>query len=133
MSDQPLIPESPEQSKRRLERMGFKAEQVQEMQKLAAAMAAQQVRRTIETTQNFISTVVALLSSAVGFVAALAWNNAISAWLPTISFFNTKDPVAKAFIYAIVATVFAIVVIGILGIVNSRIKGRNLINTPPST
>lgn len=132
MSDPiPTIPESPEQTKRRLERMGFKADQVQEMQKLAQAMAAQQIRRTIETTQNFISTVVALVSSAVGFVAALAWNNAISTWLPTIPFFSTHDRVTEAFIYAISATIFAVLVIGILGIVNARIKGRNLINTTP--
>ncbi len=124
-------PESPEQTKRRLERMGFKPEQVQEMQKLAAAMAQQQVRRTIQTASNFVTTVVALVSSAVGFVAAFAWNDAISHWLPTVPFFSTNSDVIKRFYYAIAATVFAIIVIAVLGVINSRIKGRNLINTPP--
>jgi hypothetical protein len=134
MSDPiPTTPETPEQTKRRLQNLGFKADQVQAVQNLASAMAAQQIRRTIETTQNFISTVVALLSSAVGIVAALAWNQAISAWLPTIPFFHTNSAVAEAFIYAISATIFAVLVIAILGIINSRIKGRNLLNTAPPT
>ena len=121
--------ESPEQSRRRLERLGFRPEQVQEMQRLAATMAQQQIRRTVDTASNFITTVVALLSSAVGIVAALAWNNAIASWLPTI--LHTKDTVTQNFYYAIVATIFAVVVIAVLGIINSRIKGRNLINNPP--
>lgn len=125
-------PENPEQAKRRLEHMGFKPDQVQEMQRLAAAMAQQQVRRTMATASNFVTTVVALLTSAVGFVAALAWNDAISHWLPTISLFQTNSDVVKRFYYALVATIFAIVVIAILGIVNNRIKGQNLINNNPN-
>jgi uncharacterized membrane protein len=131
MSQDPTSTETPEQSRRRLERLGFRPEQVQEMQRMAATMAQQQVRRTVDTASNFITTVVALLSSAVGFVAALAWNNAISAWLPTIPLFNSNSDIVKKFYYALVATVFAVVVIAILGIINSRIKGRNLIGGPP--
>ncbi len=133
MSQDPstLPNETPEQSRRRLERLGFRPEQVQEMQRLASTMAQQQVRRSIDTASNFVATVVALLTSAVGFVAALAWNNAISTWLPTVPLFNTKDPVLKSFYYAIVATIFAVIVIAVLGIINNRIKGRNLINNPP--
>jgi CBS domain containing-hemolysin-like protein len=134
MSQDPTgIPnETPEQSRRRLERLGFRPEQVQEMQRLAATMAQQQVRRSIDTASNFITTVVALLSSAVGFVAAFAWNNAILTWLPTIPFFKTNSAVLASFYYAIAATIFAVVVIAVLGVINSRIKGRNLINNPPS-
>ena len=127
MSQDPTVNESPEQSRRRLERLGFRPEQVQEMQRLAASMAQQQVRRTVDTASNFITTVVALLSSAVGIVAALAWNNAIAAWLPTVSLFKSDSTVIKDFYYAIVATIFAVVVIALLGIINGRIKGRNLI------
>jgi CBS domain containing-hemolysin-like protein len=125
--------ENPEQAKRRLERMGFRPDQVQEMQKLAAAMAQQQVRRTMATASNFVTTVVALLTSAVGFVAALAWNDAISRWIPTISLFQTNSDVLKRFYYAFVVTVFAVIVITILGIVNNRIKGQNLINNNPNS
>jgi hypothetical protein len=126
-------PETPDQAKRRLEHLGFRPEQVQEMQKLAQAMAQQQVRRTMATASNFITTVVALLSSAVGFVAAFAWNDAIAHWLPTVSLFSTNSDVVKRFYYAIVATIFAIAVIAVLGFINGRIKGQNLINNAPPT
>ena len=120
--------ESPEQAKKRLERIGLRPEQIQEVQRAAQAMAQQQIRNTVATATNFVTTVVALLSSAVGFVAAFAWNDAISHWLGTVPFFNTNSDVNKRFIYAIFATIFAVVVIGILGLVNGRIKGRSLIN-----
>jgi uncharacterized membrane protein len=127
-SDPSATSETPEQTKRRLERLGFRPDQVQEMQKLASAMAQQQIRRTMATAQNFVTTVVALVSSAVGFVAAFAWNDAISHWLPTVPLFQTNSDVLKRFYYALVATIFAIIVIAILGVINSRIKGQNLIN-----
>jgi CBS domain containing-hemolysin-like protein len=126
MSDQPT--ESPEQAKRRLERMGLRPEQVQEVQRAAQALAQQQVKNAMTTASNFITTVVALLSSAVGIVAALAWNTAIASWLPTLNIFKSNDKVTQNFAYAIVATIFAVLVIAILGIINGRIKGRSLIN-----
>jgi hypothetical protein len=124
--------ESPEQVKRRLEMRGFSRDQVAEMQKLASAMAQQQMKNTVQATTNFISTVVTLLSSAVGFVAAFAWNDAISHWIPTVPLLSTQSDVDKRFIYALFATLFAVVVIAVLGIVNGRIKGRSLIPTQNS-
>ncbi|MBA3823133.1 MAG: hypothetical protein H0X24_04395 [Ktedonobacterales bacterium] len=133
MSQDPstLPNETPEQARRRLERLGFRPEQVQEMQRLAATMAQQQIRRTVDTASNFITTVVALLSSAVGFVAAFAWNSAIASWLPTVPLFHTDSIVLKNFYYALVATLFAVIVIAILGVITNRIKGRNLIGNSP--
>ena len=125
--------ESPEQAKKRLERIGLRPEQIQEVQRAAQAMAQQQIKNTVAAASNFLSTVVALLSSAVGFVAAFAWNTAIQGWLN--SQVNLKDPNTRNFVYAIVATLFAVVVIGILGFINGRLKGRNLIvnsNNPQS-
>lgn len=119
--------DSPEQVKKRLEMRGFSREQVGEMQKLAAAMAQQQVKNSIGAASNFVSTVVALLSSAVGFVAAFAWNDAIKGWLSSAELFKSSDTNVRNFTYAIVATVFAVIVIAILGIVNGRIKGKSLI------
>jgi uncharacterized membrane protein len=125
--------ENPEQTRRRLERMGLNREQIQEVQRSMQAMAAQQMRNTIGLASNFLSTVVALLSSAVGFVAAFAWNDAIQKWLNAQSLFNSKDPTIKAFYYAIGATIFAIVVISILGFINGRLKGRSLISATTNT
>jgi hypothetical protein len=94
-------------------------------------LAAHQVQHVMVATGNLISTLIFLLSSALALVAALAWNKAISDWLPTVKLFNLTDPIAKDFLYALVATVFAVVLIGVLGVINSRIKGKNLLEQSP--
>jgi hypothetical protein len=93
-------------------------------------LAAHQVQHIIVATGNLVSTLIFLLSSALALVAALAWNKAISDWLPTVKLFNLTNPIAKDFLYAGVATVFAVVVIAILGVINNRIKGKNLLQQP---
>ncbi len=95
-------------------------------------LAAHQVQHVVVATGNLISTLIFLLSSALALVAALAWNTAISQWLQTVSLFGLHDSTTKSFVYALVATVFAVVVIAILGAINNRIKGKNLlIQSPP--
>jgi VIT1/CCC1 family predicted Fe2+/Mn2+ transporter len=129
MSNPSPMTDSPEHARRRLQLRGFTSEQAQEVQRLAQAMAQQQVQRAVSATSNFVTTVVTLLSSAVGFVAAFAWNTAIQTWLQTLNVGN-GSLVERDFIYAIIATVFAIVVIGVLGFIHGRIKGRNLMEMP---
>ncbi len=94
-------------------------------------LAAHQVQHIVVATSNVISTLIFLLSSALALVAALAWNKAISDWLPTVQWFNVRNPLAKDFAYALVATAFAIVLIGVLGFVNGRLKGKNLLLQQP--
>ncbi len=115
---------------KRFEIRGMSREQTQQIQQLAAQMASQQVQRAMQATSNFITTVVALVSSALGFVAALAWNNAIQTWLASIDKVSVTS-VEGEFIYALVATGFAIIVILILGFITSRIfkQGKNLITS----
>jgi hypothetical protein len=97
------------------------------------ATVAQEVQHQVEhvfiATANFASTVIALLVSALGVVAALAWNKALSDWLPTV--IHLDDPLARDFAYAGVATFVAIVTVPILGFVNSRLRGRNLLMLQP--
>jgi|GEM_PF-1011133 len=116
--------------KKRLELKGFSREQAQAVHQMATQMAAQQARRAVAATSSFLTTVVTLVSSAVGFVAAFAWNDALQAWLKTQ--YNAGDAVQGKLIYALVATVFAVVVIGILGLIHGRLlkDGKNLINNP---
>ncbi|HKD77470.1 MAG TPA: DUF5654 family protein [Ktedonobacterales bacterium] len=123
MADQ----ETPEQTRRRLELRGFTKEQAQAVQQAAAQMAQAQVQRVTNATSNFITTVVALISSAFGFAAALAWNSAIQAWIPTVTGIK-QGSVPGQIVYALAATALAIVVIAVLGIISSRIKGgRNML------
>jgi hypothetical protein len=90
-------------------------------------IALQEVQALVLATSNLVTTVSALVASALGFVAALAWNKAIQDWLPTIHFLNFDDPLAKDFAYAIAVTLFAVVVITALSLLNRRLKGKNLL------
>lgn len=68
-----------------------------------------------------IQTMIALASASLGLVAALAWNEAIKALLAQL---HLGDSLSGLFAYAIVATVFAIVVLVWLGKIASRIGGQ---------
>jgi hypothetical protein len=68
-----------------------------------------------------IQTMISLASASLGLVAALAWNEAIKALLAKL---NLGDSLAGLFIYAIVATILAVVVLIWLGKIASRIGGE---------
>lgn len=91
------------------------------------AFVTQEVRQVVVATSSFVVTIVALLASAFGVVAALAWNKAISDWLASVNLFDISDPHGKEFVDAIVITVIAIVGVTVLGIIVSRLRGRNLL------
>jgi uncharacterized membrane protein len=98
------------------------------MQRVAQDVANQQFRRALMITNNLIISVVALLSTAFALVTALAWNRAVSDWLPTVPFLTIRDPLLKEFAYAGLLTIFVIVSVGVLGLVTQRLEGRNLMN-----
>lgn len=104
----------------------FTFDQMLEIQKATQEVALDQLRKTVTIASNVLITLVALLASAFGLVTALAWNKAISDWLPTTEIFGTSDPLIKEFGYAALITIFAVVVIGFLGIFTSRLRGQNL-------
>ena len=60
-----------------------------------------------------IETIAALMTAAFGFVAALAWNQAIQTALAQV-FTNPEDPTGM-FIYAIVITIVAVIAIILIG------------------
>jgi hypothetical protein len=68
-----------------------------------------------------IQTMISLASASLGLVAALAWNEAIKALLAKL---NLRDSLAGLFIYAVVATILAVVVLIWLGRIASRIGGE---------
>ena len=76
-------------------------------------------------TRIIIQTMITLASAALGLVAALAWNEAIK---ETITSLLGKDEgLLGLYIYAILATVIAIVVLLILARAASRIGGEAVI------
>ena len=74
----------------------------------------------------FIQTMIALASASLGLVAALAWNEAIKATIKKV--LGDADGLAGLYIYAIAATVLAIVVLTMLARVASKIGGEARIN-----
>jgi Mn2+/Fe2+ NRAMP family transporter len=89
------------------------------------AIAQQQVEYVVIATSTVATTIFTVLASAAGLVAALAWNTALSHWLPTI--LPLDDPLAKDFAYAGIATLVAAVTIILLGVVNNRLQPKQLV------
>ena len=89
------------------------------------AIAQQQVEYVVIATSTVATTIFTVLASAAGLVAALAWNTALSHWLPTIIKLN--DPLEKDFAYAGIATLVAAVTIILLGVVNNRLQPKHLL------
>lgn len=68
-----------------------------------------------------IQTMISLASASLGLVAALAWNEAIKALLAKL---DLGDSLGSLFAYAIVATVFAILVLVALGKAAAKVGGQ---------
>ncbi len=56
----------------------------------------------------YLQTMIALASAAFGVVAALAWNSAITALVKQI--FGSGAQIVSLFIYAIIVTILAVIV-----------------------
>ena len=66
----------------------------------------------------YLQTMISLASAAFGVVAALAWNSAITALVRQI--FGSGAQVISLFLYAIIITVIAVIVMVNLGKVAER-------------
>jgi len=66
----------------------------------------------------YLQTMISLASAAFGVVAALAWNGAITALVKQI--FGEGGQIVSLFLYAIVITVIAVIVMVNLGKVAER-------------
>ena len=61
----------------------------------------------------YLQTMISLAAAAFGVVAALAWNSAITALVKQI--FGTGGQIVSLFVYAIVITIIAVIVMVNLG------------------
>jgi hypothetical protein len=77
-------------------------------------------------TRVVVQTMITLAAASLGLVAALAWNEAIKALIKRV--LGEDDSLAGLFIYAIIATVIAIVVLLILARAAARVGGEAAIN-----
>ena len=77
-------------------------------------------------TRVFIQTMITLASAALVLVAALAWNEAIRETI--LKVFGKDDSLVGLYVYALIATVVAVVVLLILARAASRAGGEAAIN-----
>ena len=91
-----------------------------------SSLAANQAKSVIILTGDLLTTTFALFTSALSLVAALAWNNFVQAWLPTVHLLSRHDQVIKELLYALTVTVIAVASVALISSARRRIRGRNL-------
>jgi hypothetical protein len=79
-----------------------------------------------ETTRIVLQSMIALSSAALGLVAALAWNDAIKETIKQL--LGGDDSLTSKYIYAVFATVIAVVVVLLLARVAAKVGGEAAIS-----
>jgi hypothetical protein len=82
--------------------------------------------RSLTTIRSLLQTMITLASASLGFVAALAWNDAIKATFK--KFLGEAATLPALYTYAIVATFTAIFVVGLLSWAASKVGGSAAIS-----
>jgi uncharacterized membrane protein YidH (DUF202 family) len=82
--------------------------------------------RSLATIRSLLQTMITLASASLGFVAALAWNDAIKATFK--KFLGEADSLGALYTYASVATIVAIVVVAVLSWMASKVGGSAIID-----
>lgn len=87
---------------------------------MAESNEAKKKSRTIEIRGEVIEKLAALITSAFGLVAALAWNSAIQQIFATV--FGSMSELYALILYAIVVTVIAVLATIYIGRIAGRMK-----------
>jgi hypothetical protein len=82
--------------------------------------------RSLLTLRSLLQTMITLASASLGFVSALAWNDAIKATFK--KFLPEGESLSALYTYAAAATIMAICVVGSLSWIASKIGGEAIIN-----
>jgi ABC-type branched-subunit amino acid transport system permease subunit len=78
----------------------------------------------MEFAKMFVQTMLTMITSAFGLVVALAWNEAIKAWMEEGLAKGDEPTTGSLFTYAIVATVVGVLFVLLIGWVASKIGGK---------
>jgi len=101
------------------------------MERVLKAQAAARAQAAASTTV-FIGTIVALVSSAFGLVAALSWNTAITSWVQGLAKGPLAplglNPTALSFVQAVIVTIIAVVAVVVLNRIAGRFAKQNAFN-----
>jgi hypothetical protein len=79
-----------------------------------------------ETTRIVLQSMIALASAALGLVAALAWNDAIKETIKQLM--DSDDSLGSKYVYAIFATLLAVVVVLVLARLAAKVGGEAAIS-----
>lgn len=79
-----------------------------------------------ETTKMILQSMIALASAALGLVAALAWNDAIKETIKLLM--SDDESLSSKYVYAILATVIAVVVVLVLAKLAAKVGGEAAIS-----
>jgi hypothetical protein len=82
--------------------------------------------RTLATVRSLLQTMITLASASLGFVAALAWNDAIKATFK--KFLGEAASLSALYTYAVIATFTAIFVVALLSWMATRVGGSAIID-----
>ncbi|WP_310488490.1 DUF5654 family protein [Chamaesiphon sp. VAR_69_metabat_338] len=81
--------------------------------------------KSLATLRSLVQTMITLATASLGFVSALAWNDAIKATFK--KFLPEGESLSALYIYAAAATILAICVVGTLSWLAAKIGGDALI------
>jgi Family of unknown function (DUF5654) len=82
--------------------------------------------QSLLTIKSLLQTMITLASASLGFVSALAWNDAIKATFK--KFLPEGDSLPALYTYAAVATILAISVVAALSWIAAKVGGQAVIN-----
>jgi len=79
----------------------------------------------VEQTKAIVQSMIELASAALGLIAALAWNDAMKAAMKEL---NLGEELPALFLYAVIATVIAVLVVVVLSRIASKVGGEAAIS-----
>ena len=94
----------------------------EEQRLIIPSAAGQVVKRASRFSREAVATMISLATAAFGFVAALAWNNAITQTFN--HFFGEAARLSAYFIYAVIVTLIGVTVIVLLSRLATRINAE---------
>lgn len=92
---------------------------------MAVPKAQESIQQARAYARMIMQTLITLASGALGFVAALAWNDAIKETITRIV--GSDESLTGRYLYAIIATVISIVVVLALTRIAAKIGGEAVI------
>jgi uncharacterized BrkB/YihY/UPF0761 family membrane protein len=83
---------------------------------------AEVVQKTTRFSREAVATMISLATSAFGFVAALAWNSAITGAFAQAFQDDSSAKLSALFVYAVFVTLIGVIVIVLLGRLATRLR-----------